>query len=130
MFGFFKKKKKLSMKRDIEEINNDSEIQKYFNVRNTLREGDEGEDVKILQNMLKGIVKIYPNIPTVNLDGKFNSDTKIAVEYFQNMMGINKNGIVDDITLDRLKLIYDNKDKIKSVEKIDFNEINDKHNNN
>ena len=46
------------------------------------------------------------------------------------MMGINKNGIVDDITLDRLKLIYDNKDKIKSVEKIDFNEINDKHNNN
>lgn len=133
MFGFFKKKKKLSMKREKDKVNNksnESEISKYFNVRNTIREGDEGEDVKILQNMLKGIVKIYPNIPTVNLDGKFNSDTKIAVEYFQNMMGINKNGIVDDITLDRLKLIYDNKDKIKSVDKIDFNEINDKHNNN
>ena len=54
MFGFFKKKKKLSMKREKDKVNNksnESEISKYFNVRNTIREGDEGEDVKILQNM-------------------------------------------------------------------------------
>ena len=118
MFNFFKKKKKLSMKRDIEEIKHGSEIQKYFNVRNTLREGDE--DVKDIQNMLKSIVKIYPDIPIINVDGKYDCSTKIAVDTFQKLIGLNNNGIVDSLTLDRLKLIYNNKDKIKSIDKIEF----------
>ena len=120
MFNFFKKKKKLSMKRDIEEIKNDSEIQKYFNVRNTLREGDEGEDVKDIQNMLKSIVKVYPDIPKINVDGKYDCRTKNAVDTFQKLIGLKNNGIVDSITFDRLKIIYNNKDKIKSIEKIEF----------
>ena len=120
MFNFFKKKKKLSMKRDIEEIKNDSEIQKYFNVRNTLREGDEGEDVKDIQNMLKSIVKVYPDIPKINVDGKYDCRTKNAVDTFQKLIGLKNNGIVYSITFDRLKIIYNNKDKIKSIEKIEF----------
>lgn len=120
MFNFFKRKKKLSMKRDIEEIKNDSEIQKYFNVRNTLREGDEGEDVKDIQNMLKSIVKVYPDIPTIKVNGKYDCSTKNAVDTFQKLIGLKNNGIVDSITFDRLKIIYNNKDKIKSIEKIEF----------
>lgn len=93
------------------------------NVRNVLKEGDEGEDVEKLQNMLMSIVHIYPTLPVVTLDGKYNSETKNAVEEFQNMMGINKTGIVDGNTWDKLKLIYDKKDQIKAIEKIDFNNV-------
>lgn len=93
------------------------------NVRNVLKEGDEGEDVERLQNMLMSIVHIYPTLPVVTLDGKYNSETRNAVEEFQNMMGINKTGIVDGNTWDKLKLIYDKKDQIKAIEKIDFNNV-------
>lgn len=116
MFGLFKKNKKLSMKRNI--VNNN--CTNVNNVRNTLSEGDEGEDVEKLQNMLMSIVHIYPTLPVVTLDGKYNSETRNAVETFQNMMGISKTGIVDGNTWDRLKLVYSKKDQIKAIEKIDF----------
>ena len=66
------------------------------NVRNVLKEGDEGEDVEKLQNMLMSIVHIYPTLPVVTLDGKYNSETRNAVEEFQNMMGINKKNLFGD----------------------------------
>lgn len=120
MFGFFKRKKNLSMKRVEEDTSNKSEILKFFNVRNTLREGDEGEDVQNIQKMLQSILKVYPNLPIVNVNGKYDNITRNAVEGFQNFMGLDKSGIVDSITLERLKLIYNNKDKIKGIEKIEF----------
>lgn len=119
MFGFFKRKKNLSMRREKYD-NKESEILKYFNVRNTLREGDEGEEVKNIQNMLKSIVKVYPDIPTIKVNGKYDCSTKNAVDTFQKLIGLKNNGIVDSITFDRLKIIYNNKDKIKSIEKIEF----------
>lgn len=90
------------------------------NVRNVLKEGDEGEDVERIQHMLMSIVHIYPTLPVVTLDGKYNSETRNAVEEFQNMMGINKTGIVDSNTWNKLKFIYDKKDQIKAIEKINF----------
>lgn len=117
MFGFFKRNRKLSMRRNV--VNKD--MTNLNNVRNVLKEGDEGEDVERLQNMLMSIVHIYPTLPVVTLDGKYNSETRNAVEEFQNMMGINKTGIVDSNTWDKLKLIYSKKDQIKAIEKINFN---------
>ena len=123
MFGFFKKNKKISMRRNnsVQNIKQNN----LNNVRNTLREGDEGDDVEKLQNMLMSIVHICPSLPVVTLDGRYTSETKNAVEVFQNMMGINRTGIVDSVTWERLKLIYNKKDEIKAIEKISFdNEIN------
>lgn len=121
MFGFFKKNKKISMRRN--NVVHNVKQNNLNDVRNTLREGDEGDDVEKLQNMLMSIVHICPNLPVVTLDGRYTSETKNAVEVFQNMMGINRTGIVDSITWERLKLIYNKKDEIKAVEKIEFNNI-------
>lgn len=121
MFGFFRKNKKISMKRKNIKRNEEINTNKINDVRNTLREGDEGENVEMLQNMLSSIVHICPSIPIVNMDGKYSSQTKNAVEVFQKMMGINRTGVVDNFTWERLKLIYAKKDEIKAVEKIEFN---------
>lgn len=121
MFGFFKKNKKISMKKN--NVVQNVKQNNLNDVRNTLREGDEGDDVEKLQNMLVSIINICPNIPTVSLDGKYNSQTKNAVEVFQNMMGIDRTGVVDSVTWERLKLIYNKKDEIKAIEKIEFNNI-------
>ena len=117
MFGLFKKRrKKLSMRRNSTyTCTND-----LNNVRNTLREGDEGDDVKNLQNMLMGIVHIYPKMPVITLNGIYDSQTRNAVRSFQNMMGISDTGIMDKNTYEKLKVIYDKKDLIKAIERIDF----------
>lgn len=117
MFGLFKKRrKKLSMRRNSTyTCTND-----LNNVRNTLREGDEGDDVKNLQNMLMGIVHIYPKMPVITLNGIYDSQTRNAVRSFQNMMGISDTGIMDKNTYEKLKVIYDKKDQIKAIERIDF----------
>ena len=120
MFGLFKKRrKKLSMRRNSTyTCTND-----LNNVRNTLREGDEGDDVKNLQNMLMGIVHIYPKMPVITLNGIYDSQTRNAVRAFQNMMGISDTGIMDKNTYEKLKVIYDKKDQIKAIERIDFSNI-------
>lgn len=117
MFGLFKKRrKKLSMRRNCTyTCTND-----LNNVRNTLREGDEGDDVKNLQNMLMGIVHIYPKMPVITLNGIYDSQTRNAVRSFQNMMGISDTGIMDKNTYEKLKVIYGKKDQIKAIERIDF----------
>ena len=117
MFGLFKKRrKKLSMRRNSTyTCTND-----LNNVRNTLREGDEGDDVKNLQNMLMGIVYIYPKMPVITLNGIYDSQTRNAVRSFQNMMGISDTGIMDKNTYEKLKVIYGKKDQIKAIERIDF----------
>ena len=117
MFGLFKKRrKKLSMRRNSTyTCTND-----LNNVRNTLREGDEGDDVKNLQNMLMGIVHIYPKMPVITLNGIYDSQTRNAVRSFQNMMGISDTGIMDKNTYEKLKVIYGKKDQIKAIERIDF----------
>lgn len=115
MFRFKRKNKKISMRRN-NNISGPNNI-----VRNTLKEGDYGEDVEKLQNMLMSIVNIYPDIPIITLDGKYSDETRNAVECFQKLNGLENTGIVDKLTWDRLNLIYDKKDQIKGIEKISFN---------
>ncbi len=121
MFNFFRKKKKMSMRRN--NLNNINDCTNINNLRNILQEGDEGDDVKKLQNMLMSITHICPTLPQIKLDGKYTSNTRTAVEVFQSMMGINNTGVVDNNTWEKLNLIYNKKDDIKGVEKIEFNNI-------
>lgn len=88
------------------------------NVRNTLREGDEGDDVKNLQNMLMGIVHIYPKMPVITLNGIYDSQTRNAVRSFQNMMGISDTGIMDKNTYEKLKVIYGKKTKSRQLKEL------------
>ena len=60
----------------------------------TLREGDTGEGVQVLQYMLTVVERFYPEIPPVTMDGVFGADTRAAVTAFQRKDGLVPDGIV------------------------------------
>jgi peptidoglycan hydrolase-like protein with peptidoglycan-binding domain len=62
----------------------------------TLRKGDEGSDVKIVQEALtkKGA--------TIKVDGKFGSGTEAAVKDFQRRNGLDADGAVGPQTRQKL----------------------------
>jgi hypothetical protein len=62
----------------------------------TLRNGDEGDDVKVMQDVL--IKKGY----TVKADGKFGRDTERAVSDFQKKSGIDPDGEIGAKTREKL----------------------------
>lgn len=53
-----------------------------------LREGVEGNDVRILQEYLNYISNFYPDIPKVNVDGVFGSQTGNQVAEFKKIFNI------------------------------------------
>ena len=53
-----------------------------------LREGIEGNDVRILQEYLNYISESYPQIPKVNVDGNFGPSTGAQVSAFKNIFEI------------------------------------------
>ena len=64
----------------------------------TLRSGDEGEDVRIMQQAL--VKKGY----TVTVDGKFGSSTEQAVRDFQQKSGLPVDGEIGPQTRDKLSV--------------------------
>ena len=60
----------------------------------TLREGDRGEDVKVLQYMLSVVAEFNKAIPFVAIDGIFGASTTAAVKAFQRSVGLTDDGIV------------------------------------
>lgn len=71
-----------------------------------LREGAQGESVRILQEYLTFINGSYPNIPAVNNTGYFGPLTRQSVAAFQRQFGIEPTGIVGAITWDRIAGVY------------------------
>lgn len=71
-----------------------------------LREGVSGESVKIIQEYLSLINKIYPNIPAVSNTGYFGPLTRQSVTAFQNQFGINPTGIVGAVTWNKIAGVY------------------------
>ena len=53
-----------------------------------LREGVEGNDVRVLQEYLNLISESYPEIPRVNVDGVFGQQTATQVKEFKRIFGI------------------------------------------
>lgn len=72
-----------------------------------LREGDVGNDVQLMQVRLNRIARNYPGIPTIaQPDGIFGTRTTAAVKRFQQVFGLNDDGIVGNATWYRIAYIY------------------------
>lgn len=67
-----------------------------YSFTTNLKEGDCSNDVYILQNALNYIRGSYPGIPAIeNPSGKFDKQTKEAVEVFQKVFNLSRTGIVN-----------------------------------
>lgn len=68
--------------------------------------GAEGEDVRIVQEQLNRIAINFPQIPLIEVNGIFNSQTESSVRIFQRLFVLSVNGIVDKATWYRISQIY------------------------
>lgn len=94
-------------------LNNANVINNNLSLNSSLKEGDSGKDVENLQRMLLGIIDIYPNLPIVTVNGIYGSETKNAVERFQEINNIKRTGITDINTYSMIKKIFNNnKDRV------------------
>lgn len=73
-----------------------------------LKEGDQKQAVRTIQKYLFQIRKKYYNIPEIIVSGTFDSNTVNAVKVFQRDFQIPDNGIVDELTWNKLNDIYVN----------------------
>lgn len=68
-----------------------------------LKEGSTGENVKLIQSALSYLSQFYPQIPNINVDGKFGPLTRSAVIQFQKLFNLSADGIVGPATWNKLK---------------------------
>lgn len=71
-----------------------------------LRQGSLGPDVITLQYLLNVISEYYPGIPAPSQNGSFDAGTRQSVIAFQQMMGLDPDGIVGALTWRALYDIY------------------------
>lgn len=85
-----------------------SQGQKYYvnswAYTNPIRQGNRGVRVEHLQYMLSVLAAYIPEIPPLNIDGIFGSNTANAVIAAQRRFGLPQTGVVDAATWDE---IYD-----------------------
>ncbi len=73
----------------------------------SLRLGDVGDNVRLIQLRLNRISKNYPNIPKIaSPDGQFTLATEDAVKAFQEQFGLTSDGIVGRATWYAIARIY------------------------
>jgi peptidoglycan hydrolase-like protein with peptidoglycan-binding domain len=60
-----------------------------------LKEGDDFEEIYLLQIMLRRIAKLFKNITMPEITGVYDDKTSKAVEEFSRLYGKNSNGKVD-----------------------------------
>lgn len=73
-----------------------------------LQLGFEGEDVTTVQEELAYLSQVYTEIPPVEVTGVYDAQTEAAVRAFQELFGLEPNGIVGVITWDTLGSVYSN----------------------
>jgi len=82
----------------------------------TLREGDTGADVELLQRRLNRISANYPGIPKIfPADGYFGPSTTDAVREFQSVFGLESDGIVGKATWNQILFIYNAVKKLYEI---------------
>ena len=82
----------------------------------TLREGDTGRDVELIQRKLNRISTNYPGIPKIYpTDGFFGSSTTDAVKKFQEVFGLDQDGLVGRATWNQIQFIYNAVKKLYTV---------------
>ena len=73
----------------------------------TLREGDQGVDVRLLQIRLNRISANFPGIPKIYpVDGFFGASTTESVRKFQEVFNLTADGLVGKATWNRIQAIY------------------------
>lgn len=73
-----------------------------------LAQGDRNDTVRKLQEYLQQISQIYPEIPSVSVDGIFGNATRDAVRAFQTYFGLTSDGIVGKKTWNKIVEVYIN----------------------
>lgn len=82
----------------------------------TLRLGENGEDVRTIQNRLNRISTNYPNIPKIYpVDGVFDADTEAAVRAFQRQFNLTPDGLVGPATWYRIAFVYNNVKRLSEL---------------
>jgi len=64
--------------------------------------GMQGDEISLLQEYLRKLSTVYPEIPSVSVTGIFGTATRDAVIGAQNLFGLNPTGIVDALTWDAI----------------------------
>lgn len=67
-----------------------------------LREGSRGDNVRLMQDYLLAISRVYPSVPAITPDGIFGPATRQAVIAFQNTFGLDADGIIGRNTWERI----------------------------
>ena len=84
--------------------------------RPTLKEGDTGADVELLQRRLNRISANYPGIPKIYpADGYFGPSTTDAVLEFQRVFGLSPDGIAGPATNNQVLFIYNAVKKLYEI---------------
>lgn len=82
----------------------------------TLREGDTGRDVELIQRKLNRISTNFPGIPKIYpADGFFGKSTTDAVKKFQEVFDLNVDGLVGRGTWNQIQFIYNAVKKLYTV---------------
>ena len=71
-----------------------------------LRVGSRGRSVALTQRALNRISQNFPAIPKVAVDGIFGNQTRNAVQVFQQVFGLEADGIVGRITWYAIERVY------------------------
>lgn len=69
-------------------------------------QGIEQPEIFIIQEMLSYLSLVIPSIPPISEQGVFGEETEKAVIAFQNMVGLEPTGIVNEVTWNELYRIY------------------------
>jgi len=82
----------------------------------TLREGDTGRDVELIQRKLNRISANFPGIPKIYpADGFFDRSTTDAVRKFQEVFDLDPDGLVGRATWNQIQFIYNAVKKLYTV---------------
>jgi peptidoglycan hydrolase-like protein with peptidoglycan-binding domain len=82
----------------------------------TLREGDTGRDIELIQRKLNRISANFPGIPKIYpADGFFDSSTTDAVRKFQEVFNLEPDGLVGRATWNQIQFIYNAVKKLYAV---------------
>ncbi len=67
-----------------------------------IRVGSSGTNVVKIQNWINGLSEVYTTIPSLTVDGKFGTATQNSVIAFQGRFNLAQDGIVGEITWNRM----------------------------
>lgn len=80
----------------------------YRQGQTPLQEGDVGDDVTILQIILRYLGSLYSDLPSVDQpDGRYSSNTAAVIRAIQQRSGLPITGITDKATWNAIVRLYD-----------------------